>query len=69
MMQRKAEGIHVGSPRYLRTEVLDRIATDRASGISLGKIAAALNADGISTAHGGLQRHASTVSGVLSSLA
>ena len=69
MMQRKAEGVHIGRPRTLPAEVLDRIVADRAAGLSLGKIATALNADGIATAHGGRQWHASTVSGILASLA
>lgn len=69
MLQRKAEGVHIGRPRSLPSEVLDRIASDRASGLSLAKIADGLNMDSVPTAHGGRQWHASTVSGILASLA
>ena len=69
MMQRKAEGVHLGRPRTLPREVLDRIAAERAEGRSLGKIASGLNIDEVPTAHGGRQWHASTVAGALASLA
>jgi len=68
MMQRKAEGVHIGRPRALPDAVLERIAADRASGLSLAKVAAGLNADGVPTAHGGRAWHASTVNAVLASL-
>lgn len=68
MMQRKAEGVHIGRPRTLSLEVLDRIASERSQGASLGKIALGLNTDAVRTAHGGKQWYASTVSGVLASL-
>ena len=67
MAQRRAEGVHVGRPRALPSEVLDRIAADKATGKSLRGIAEALNADGVPTAHGGACWHASTVAAVLKS--
>jgi len=45
-----------------------RIRALREAGDSLRRIADALNADGVATAHGGKQWHASTVSAVLSSV-
>lgn len=68
MAQRRAEGVHIGRPRVLSPDVLDRIAADRAQGKSLRAIAEALDADGIATAHGGTRWYASTVRGVLASL-
>ena len=68
MMQRKAEGVHIGRPRALSVEVLDRIAGDRARGLSFGKIAAGLQSDGIPTARGGSRWYASTVHDVVKSL-
>lgn len=69
MAQRRAEGVHVGRPRVLSREVLDRITTERAAGRSLRAIADGLNADAVPTAHGGAKWHASTVRGVLTSTA
>ena len=43
-----------------------RIVTDRASGVSFGKIAAALNADGVPTAQGGKRWYPATVKAVVS---
>lgn len=68
MAQRRAEGVHVGRPRVLPADVLDRIAASRQDGASLRAIADQLNADQIPTAHGGARWHASTVRAVLRSL-
>ena len=68
MMQRKAEGVHIGRPRVLPSEVLSRIAADRAAGLSMAKIAAGLQADGVPTARGGGRWYPSTVNDVLKSL-
>lgn len=65
MLQRNAEGVHIGRPRTLPDEARVRIARERGEGVSLGKIAAGLNADGIVTAHGGREWYASAVSRVL----
>jgi DNA invertase Pin-like site-specific DNA recombinase len=69
MMQKKAEGVHIGRPRTLPPEVLDRIARERAAGLSMGRIARGLEADGIPTARGGSKWQPSTIQGVLASLA
>jgi DNA invertase Pin-like site-specific DNA recombinase len=61
MMQRKAEGVHIGRPRSLPEAVRARIATDREAGLSFGKIADALNAEGIPTAQGGARWYPATV--------
>lgn len=76
MAQRKAEGWSptvknpagrpAGRPRRVSDEVRQRIAHDRANGLSFGKIATALNEEGVPTAHGGAKWHPATVSGVWS---
>jgi len=66
--QRKAEGVKFGRPRMLSDAVLQRIADERASGLSLPKIAGGLNDDHVPTAHGGAKWHPSTVAQVLKSL-
>ena len=65
MMQRKAEGVHIGRPRSLPESVRARIATDREAGQSFGKIADALNAEAIPTAQGGVRWYPATVRDVL----
>lgn len=54
-----------GRPAVLPTSIVDRIRSEYASGKSLGEIARALTADGVSTAHAGRQWWPSTVRGVL----
>lgn len=68
MAQRRAEGVHVGPPRTLAPDVLERIAARRAAGASLRAIADELTDDHVPTAHGGARWHASTVRAVLRSL-
>jgi len=63
---KKAAGIRLGRPVRLPTEVAKRITAAKEAGESLSAIARALNADGVPTAHGGSQWHASTVRAVLS---
>lgn len=67
MAQRRAEGVHLGRKRLLPESVVARIVSDHAAGLSLAGIARQLTADGVVTAHGGAQWHASTVRGVLHS--
>jgi DNA invertase Pin-like site-specific DNA recombinase len=69
MAQRKSEGVKMGRPRMLATATITRIADMRSTGMSMGKIADALNADGVTTAHGGAQWYASTIKRVLDSVA
>ncbi len=64
MIQRRAEGVHIGRPRVLSADVLQRISAARSEGRSLREIAQYLTAAGISTAHGGANWRASTVRGV-----
>jgi DNA invertase Pin-like site-specific DNA recombinase len=66
LAQKRLAGVVLGRPRRLPGEVRSRIAADRAAGLSLLKIAAALNREGVSTAQGGRQWHPSTVKAALS---
>jgi len=61
---KKAQGVKLGRPRELPLAVRRRIARDRERGKSYPAIAAALNADGVPTAHGGKRWHPSTVRAV-----
>ena len=63
---KKAAGVRLGRPSTLPAAVVARIVTDRASGVSFGKIAAALNADGVPTAQGGKRWYPATVKAVVS---
>lgn len=67
MAQRKLEGVKMGRPRALDAATVHRITDLRAEGLSMGKIADALNADGVPTAHGGAKWYASTIKRVLDS--
>jgi len=62
---KKAQGVRLGRPPVLPQRVVRRIERERARGNSLQKIADALNAAAVPTAHGGARWHASTVRGVL----
>lgn len=64
---RRSQGVRLGRPRLLSQAVVDRIAAERAGGASLRTIAARLNGEGVPTAQGGAQWHASTVRAVLES--
>ena len=63
---KKAAGVRLGRPVLLPADVAERIAAAKEAGESLSAIARALNAEGVPTAHGGSQWHASTVRAVLS---
>lgn len=67
MAVRKAEGVHVGRRRSLPMSVVAQIVSDHRAGQSMAGIARRLNEQGVTTAHGGAQWHASTVRGVLTS--
>jgi hypothetical protein len=54
-----------GRPPLMPDEVIERIRTERAEGVSLRGIAASLNADQIPTIHGGTQWWPSTVRSAL----
>jgi DNA invertase Pin-like site-specific DNA recombinase len=62
---KKAAGGRLGRPVNTPERVVERIRRQRASGASLGAIAAGLNDDAIPTAQSGAQWHASTVRAVL----
>ncbi len=64
---KRAAGVRLGRPRNLPDAVVRRIIDAKADGDTLSGIAAALNADGVPTAHGGSKWHPSTVRGVLGS--
>lgn len=65
LAQRRREGVRLGRPSVLTSEVVARIVHERNTGASLRTIAAALTAEGILTAHGGATWYASTVRKVL----
>ena len=62
---KRAQGVRLGRPRVMSARVVKRIESLRGKGVSIRRIADRLNADGVSTAHGGAKWHASTVQKVL----
>jgi DNA invertase Pin-like site-specific DNA recombinase len=64
LAEKRAAGVRLGRPSVLPIEVVQRIVNARAAGQSYPVIAAALNAEGVPTAHGGTQWHPSTVRNV-----
>jgi DNA invertase Pin-like site-specific DNA recombinase len=58
---KKDQGVKLGRPVNLSTEVLDLIAEQRRSGASYAKIADTLNAQSVPTAQGGAKWYPSTV--------
>lgn len=54
---RKAAGMQLGKPMQVPDEVLRRVISETAAGLSLGKIAAGLMADGIPTGSGNSTWH------------
>jgi DNA invertase Pin-like site-specific DNA recombinase len=64
MQQKAAAGQHMGRRSVLGTETVKRIVSDRRAGMSLARIAAALNEEGVQTATGKTW-HASTVRQIL----
>lgn len=66
---RRSAGVRLGRPTRVPIQVLERIAADRASGLSLRRIAADLSTEGIPTANGGDKWSSSTVQGILVSQA
>lgn len=63
----RAKGVRLGRPSVLPVEVVARIVADRAAGLSLPVIAAALEAEGVATARGGSRWYPSTVKAVCAS--
>lgn len=68
LAQRKRQGVRLGRPRTLPTDVVNRIYAMRQEGRSLRAIAKSLNGERVPTAQGGVQWHASTVRQVLRSV-
>lgn len=53
MKAAQAKGIHVGRPRTMSDEIIDKLKELRASGLSYERMAIALNDQGIPGSHGG----------------
>jgi DNA invertase Pin-like site-specific DNA recombinase len=66
MAQRRREGVHVGRPRALDEDLIERIVRGKQAGQSLSRIARDLSDEGIPTARGGAWR-ASTIKAILAS--
>jgi DNA invertase Pin-like site-specific DNA recombinase len=62
---KRAQGVRLGRPSVLPTDVVQRIVTERAEGKGLRIIAEGLTAEGIRTARGGLTWSTSSVQAVL----
>ena len=62
---KRSQGVRLGRPSLVSEGTLRRIRRERAKGNSLAAIAAALDADGVATAHGGQRWHVSTVQALL----
>lgn len=67
LQQKKAQGIRLGRPKTMPTEVSKRIVEQRESGMTLQAIADSLNADEVPTARDGSRWYASTVRGAIQS--
>ncbi|MBE7193209.1 MAG: recombinase family protein [Gordonia polyisoprenivorans] len=64
---KKAQGVRLGRPASVSTDVIARIISEREAGLTLRAIAEHLNHDHIPTAHGGRRWYASTVKAVFDS--
>ena len=64
---RKAQGVQLGRPRKLPSQVRSRIKRRRRAGKSLAAIAEELNRDKVPTAHGGVRWYPSTFRAVIAS--
>lgn len=62
---KKSQGVRLGRPPSLPSDVRRRVRRLHRSGHSLNAIAKKLNSDGVPTAHGGKAWHASTVRAIL----
>lgn len=62
---KRAEGVRLGRPSTLPSEIVTRIVKAKARGASLRTIAAELTTDAVPTAHGGATWHATTIKRVL----
>ena len=62
---KKAQGVRLGRPSSMPASLRKRISRMHARGDSLAAIARTLNAEGITTAHGGARWHPSTIRAIL----
>lgn len=67
LREKRAAGVTLGRPKAMPENVRLRIQAERNEGRTLRVIAAALNTDGVPTAHGGKAWYPSSVSAVLKS--
>ncbi len=65
LTEKRAAGVKLGRPRILPDDIRSRIIAERQEKRTLRTIAAALNKDGVPTAHGGKRWYPSTVRAVL----
>jgi DNA invertase Pin-like site-specific DNA recombinase len=65
LAQKKIQGVRIGRPASVPTEIVERIHAARVDGQTLTAIAEALAADEVPTAHGGARWYASTVRAIL----
>lgn len=61
MAEKRRQGIHLGRPRTLSQEVVDRIVSERQAGRTLQQICDGLTEDGVPTARGGAKWDPSVV--------
>lgn len=66
---RRSEGVRLGRPPEIPADVVDRIAREARSGVSMAEIARRLTTDNVPTARGGDMWHSSTIQRVLRRLA
>lgn len=69
LQQLKSQGVRLGRPVAMASDVRERIVSERAGGKTLTAIADGLNSDGVPTARGGARWYASTVKAALASAA
>jgi DNA invertase Pin-like site-specific DNA recombinase len=62
---KRGNGVRLGRPPVIPADVRARISKSRDDGATYRQIADSLNADGVSTAHGGLRWYPATVSKVM----
>ena len=68
MAQRRLQGHHMGRPRTVPKQVIERVITERSRGETLQKIADGLTRDSVPTARGGATWRPSTIHGLLRSI-
>jgi DNA invertase Pin-like site-specific DNA recombinase len=69
LAQKKRDGVVLGRPVVMNSEIVSRIASLRNTGLSLQKIADTLNSEGIPTAHAGKAWYPSSVAKTLKRVA